>query len=65
MKLLLALVGLIALAAGLVWAGEGLGYLNYPLPYMPPMFGVRLWAWYGAGVALLGLLIVIYSRRRR
>ncbi len=58
---------LIALAAGLVWAGEGLGYLNYlQLPYMPPMFdGVRLWAYYGAGVALLGLLIVIYSRRKR
>jgi hypothetical protein len=65
MKTLLMIVGLIAFAAGLVWAGEGLGYLNTPLPFMPPMFGVRLWAYYGGAVALLGLLIVRYSRSRR
>ncbi|HEY1632010.1 MAG TPA: hypothetical protein VGF56_11900 [Rhizomicrobium sp.] len=64
MKVLLLLVGLIALAAGLVWAAEGLGTLNYPLPYMPPMFGVRLWAYYGAATALIGLLIALYARRR-
>ena len=63
MKSLVFLVGLIALALGVVWACEGMGYFHYALPYMPAMFGVRLWAYYGTGVALLGLLLIIYSRR--
>jgi len=64
MKLLLMLVGVLALAAGLVWMAEGLGYLNHPLPYMPPMFGVKLWAYYGGATAVIGLLILLYARRR-
>ncbi|MGH6870295.1 MAG: hypothetical protein ACREHE_02210 [Rhizomicrobium sp.] len=67
MRFLLLLVGLVALALGIYWILEGMNYLNYTLPYasayIPSYHGIRTGAYYGAGVALLGLIVIFYSRR--
>jgi hypothetical protein len=66
MKTILFLVGLIAIAMGLIWVGQGMGYLTWTPAGMHPSFmiGDMHWTYYGAGLAVLGLLIVMYSRRR-
>lgn len=66
MKGLLLIVGLIAIVIGLIWVGQGTGYLTYTLAGMKPSFmiGDAHWTYYGAGLAVLGLFIVFWSRRR-
>jgi len=66
MKTLLFIVGLIALALGVIWVGQGLGYFTWTPAGMKPSFmiGDMHWTYYGAGLAVLGLLIIMYSRRR-
>jgi hypothetical protein len=62
MKTVLLIVGLIAVLFGLHWIGQGTGYFVWPAnPVMDNHIG---WAYGGAVAAVLGLLIVIYSRRR-
>jgi len=66
MKGLLLIVGLIAIIIGLIWVGQGTGYLTYTPAGMKPSFmiGDTHWTYYGAGLAVLGLFIVFWSRRR-
>jgi hypothetical protein len=66
MRTLLLIVGILALLAGIVWAGQGMGYITYTPHGMHPSFmiGDKHWVYYGAGVAILGLIIIAVSRRR-
>ena len=60
-QVLLAVVGVAAVLAGLVWTLQGLGYVGGSF-----MSGATVWAVIGPVVALAGLvLIVIASRSRR
>lgn len=52
-------VGIVALVVGLVWVGQGLGYL--PGSFMT---GVRFWFWVGTACVLAGLALLLGSRRR-
>ena len=65
MRTILLIVGILALLAGLVWAGQGMGYITYTLPGMHPSFmiGDKHWVYYGAGTAVGGLLLIMFSRR--
>jgi hypothetical protein len=65
MKTVLLIVGILALAAGLVWVGQGLGYITWHPAGMQPSFmvGDMHWTYYGAGLAVLGLLVIAWSRR--
>ena len=63
MKTILLVVGLIAVVFGLHWIGQGTGYFVWPAN--PVMDNHMDWAYRGAAVAVLGVLIVIYSLRRR
>lgn len=65
MRTLLTIVGLLAIILGLIWVGQGLGYLTYTLPHMHPSFmiGDKQWAYRGGGLAFVGLLLVFFSRR--
>ena len=63
MKAVLLIVGLIAILFGLHWIGQGTGYFIWPAN--PVMDHHIAWAYRGAAVAVLGALIIIYSRRRR
>ena len=60
-QVLLAVVGVAAVLAGLIWTLQGLGYVGGSF-----MSGATVWAVIGPVVALAGLvLIIIASRSRR
>lgn len=59
---LIALGALLALV-GLLWIGQGLGYVNWPSSSF--MLDQRPWADRGAAVAALGLLLILVARRLR
>ncbi|HEY5337523.1 MAG TPA: hypothetical protein VIJ85_04920 [Rhizomicrobium sp.] len=61
MKTLLMLVGIVALAVGLLWIGQGTGYVHWPATSF--MISQMKWAYYGGGLAVLGLIIIGWSRR--
>jgi hypothetical protein len=66
MRIVLMIVGVIAFLLGLVWIGQGLGYLTWTPAGMHPSFmiGDMHWTYYGCGLAVLGLIIILYARRR-
>jgi uncharacterized membrane protein len=61
MRKLLLIVGLLALAVGLLWIGQGLGVIDWP----QSSFMIRQiqWAGYGAALAALGLILIWQSKR--
>jgi len=61
MKLLLLLIGLLALASGLLFAGQGLGLIRWPQESF--MVGAPEWIYYGGGIALAGAVLIAISRR--
>jgi len=65
MKTLLLIVGIIAILMGCVWIGQGMGWLTYTPAGMHPSFmiGDMHWTYYGAGLAIVGLIVVLWSRR--
>ena len=52
-------LGLVLFVIGIVWILQGLNVL--PGSFMT---GQRVWAYRGAGLAIVGLLIVRFTRRR-
>jgi len=62
MKTLLTVVGIIVLAMGLLWMGQGSGYVPWPASSF--MISQAQWIYYGAVTAAVGLLLVIVARRR-
>jgi uncharacterized membrane protein len=61
MRRLLLIVGLLALAMGLLWIGQGLGVINWPQSSF--MIREMQWAGYGAALAALGLILIWQSKR--
>jgi uncharacterized membrane protein len=57
----LLIVGLLALAMGLLWIGQGLGVINWPQSSF--MIRQMQWAGYGAVLAALGLILIWQSKR--
>ncbi|HTK80640.1 MAG TPA: hypothetical protein VL286_09405 [Rhizomicrobium sp.] len=62
MKALLVVIGIIAILIGLLWIGQGTGYVMWPRSSF--MLQQTQWTWYGAALAVLGLILVLWSRRR-
>lgn len=58
---LLLLMGIILLAAGLLFVGQGLGLIRWPASSF--MIDETRWIYYGGGIAVAGLVLVIISRR--
>jgi hypothetical protein len=63
MKTALTLVGIIALAMGLLWMGQGSGYIPWPASSF--MISQTIWIYYGGALAVVGLVLIIFVRRRR
>lgn len=58
---LLAL-GVLLVLMGLLWVGQGLGYVNWPRSSF--MLAQREWAVRGALTAVVGLGLIVFARRR-
>jgi hypothetical protein len=61
MRNLLLILGLIALAIGLLWIGQGTGMIKWPESSF--MISQIQWAGYGAALAALGLILIWQSKR--
>jgi uncharacterized membrane protein len=61
MRRALLIVGLLALAIGLLWIGQGLGVINWPVSSF--MIRQMQWAGYGAALSALGLILIWQSQR--
>ncbi len=59
MKRVVAVIGALLVLGGLVWVLQGLNIL--PGSYMT---GDPRWAWRGAGVLVVGLALIVISRRK-
>jgi hypothetical protein len=57
----LMILGVLATLMGLLWIGQGLGYVHWPESSF--MLDQRPWADRGAALAVIGLLIVLVARR--
>ena len=61
MKTLLLLVGIIVCAAGILFTGQGLGYINWPASSF--MISEMKWVYYGGGIASVGILLIAAALR--
>ncbi len=57
----LSVFGIAALLIGLLWVGQGTGYVNWPQSSF--MISQIRWAYYGAALAVLGLILILLGRR--
>jgi hypothetical protein len=55
------LVGIIVCAAGILFAGQGLGYINWPASSF--MISEMKWVYYGGGIAVVGILLIVIALR--
>jgi hypothetical protein len=61
MRKWLLIGGVLAIALGLLWIGQGTGVI--PWPSSSFMISQIRWAWYGAALAALGLILVWQGKR--
>ena len=60
---LLTIISVILLIAGLVFVGQGSGY--FPHPAESFMINQARWVYYGAAIAVAGLLLGVVAHRSR
>ena len=58
---ILLVLGVLATLMGLLWIGQGLGYIHWPDSSF--MLDQRPWADRGAVLAIVGLLMILIARR--
>jgi hypothetical protein len=61
MKTVLLIAGITALLLGLLFAGQGLGYI--PWPRTSFMIDQMFWAYAGAGIIVAGIVLIALARR--
>jgi len=61
MRMLLSLIGVVLLGAGLLFMGQGLDLIRWPARSF--MINEITWMYYGGGMAVLGALIIMLTRR--
>lgn len=55
-------LGIVAVVIGLVWVGQGTGYFPYPAESF--MINQSPWILRGAILAIIGIVVIGWSRRR-
>ena len=61
MRAALLVIGLLALAVGLLWIGQGTGVVDWPQSSF--MINQIQWAGYGVAMAALGLMLIWQAKR--
>ncbi|MBY9061785.1 hypothetical protein K7957_02420 [Sphingomonas yunnanensis] len=59
----LIVLGALMALMGVLWIGQGLGYIHWPRSSF--MLDQRVWADYGSALAVAGLLLILLARRLR
>ena len=62
MKTALVVLGIAAVLMGLLWIGQGTGLIMWPASSF--MLDQRPWATRGTLLAVAGVVLIIFSRRR-
>lgn len=62
MKTVLLIIGVVVTLAGLLWAGQGMGWIMWPESSF--MLADRKWAYIGGATAIAGLALIAFARRR-
>jgi hypothetical protein len=62
MKTALTFIGFLLLAMGMLWMGQGAGYIQWPAESF--MISQFQWVYYGGAVAAVGLILIVVARRR-
>ena len=60
-RLLVVVVGTLFLLMGLLWIGQGMGYVRWPAQSF--MIDATEWATRGAILAILGAVMIVIGRR--
>jgi uncharacterized membrane protein len=53
--------GILAVLIGLLWIGQGTGVITWPQSSF--MISQVRWAWYGAALAVVGVMLIWRGRR--
>lgn len=61
MNKFLLIIGVLVFLIGLLWVGQGLGFIRWPA--VSTMVNQVKWAYYGACFAFMGLVIIWLSHR--
>ena len=62
-RVLMLVIGVLAVLMGLLWIGQGTGIVHWPASSF--MLDVRIWMVWGALLALFGAMLIGFARRRR
>ena len=62
MKIVLSVLGVLAVLMGLLWIGQGTGLVMWPASSF--MLDQRIWAMWGVLLATVGVGMLVLSRRR-
>ncbi len=63
LRTILIVAGVLATLMGVLWIGQGLGYVDWPASSF--MIDQRPWADRGAVLAVIGLALILFGRRVR
>jgi membrane protein implicated in regulation of membrane protease activity len=61
MRTAILILGILALLIGLIWIGQGTGTINWPQSSF--MISQIQWAYYGAALAAVGVILIWRGRR--
>jgi hypothetical protein len=61
MRAVVTILGILALLMGLLWIGQGTGYIHWPASSF--MLDQRIWAVWGVLLAVVGLVLIRIGRR--
>lgn len=62
MKTVSLIIGGLAILMGLLWIGQGLGYVMWPASSF--MLEQKIWAMWGTILAAVGIGMITFARRR-
>jgi len=60
-KAVTTIIGIFAVLMGLLWIGQGIGYIHWPASSF--MLDQRIWSLWGALLAVIGIVLIRIGRR--
>jgi uncharacterized membrane protein len=61
MNKLFLIIGMLVVVMGLLWIGQGLGYVKWPATSF--MISQIKWTYYGCGLVVFGIITILLAKR--